>query len=169
MKKVLVLTFVAMFAFVGLASAKVAVVDYEKVLKNSKKGKDILTQIKGQEQKYRKELDNKRADLQRMEESIKKQSKILSDEARAKKIRDLNKQVVDFRSMAQEYDRAIKRLRNDLLSDFGKSLSSLIESLGKELKYDLIVDKLQGGVIYASDKVDLTKIVIERLNKGWKK
>ena len=44
-------------------------------------------------------------------------------------------------------------------------INKILEKIGKDEEYDLIMDARMGGVVYAKEKFDLTDRVVKILNK----
>jgi outer membrane protein len=47
-------------------------------------------------------------------------------------------------------------------------ISKTVSTIGKEEGYTLILERMQGGIIYIPDDLDLTEKVIERFNQASK-
>ena len=52
-----------------------------------------------------------------------------------------------------------------LLSPIAKKLEDIVTTIGKEKQFDLILDRSTPGVLFAPDALDVTDLVIKRLNE----
>ena len=66
----------------------------------------------------------------------------------------------DIKRLQDEYSEDLSIRRNEELRKLEKEIAKTITDIAKKEKYDLIVFQ---GVIYASEKVDITNKVLESL------
>ena len=92
----------------------------------------------------------------------------MSDEAKAK-------QQVEYQRQMKELNRFIKDAQDDLHAEYQellepirKALDDIINSYGKEHHLDLILDIRQPGIVYASDRIDITDKILAIYNKMYK-
>jgi len=76
------------------------------------------------------------------------------------KLKNLKRMIEDSNSKLKRQERSyVNRITEDLIQ--------VVKELGKELKYDIVMEKQEAGVVHNSETVDITPIVIERYNKEW--
>jgi outer membrane protein len=90
----------------------------------------------------------------------------MSEEERRKLERDILSQKREIKRARDEFTEDFNIRRNEELGKMQREIALSIVTLAKEKGYDLI---LENGVIYASDRVDITKLVIERLKRDYSK
>ena len=76
--------------------------------------------------------------------------------------RDILNQKRELKRGTEEFREDINFRRNEEFSKIQRMIVEAIQAVGKEGKFDLVLGE---GVIFASEKVDLTNTVIERLKK----
>lgn len=154
------------------ASPTAAAVDIRLGVVNFRNAMEVMAQQENLKQTLQKEfasrerkLSDAQKKLKQMEDRLAKDGSIMSDSERAKLDRDLNSGKRELKRDFDEYreDRAIRE--NEEVQKLQKQVVDTIRAIAKEEGYDLIVGE---GVIYASDKVDVTQRVVERLKKGYK-
>ena len=101
-----------------------------------------------------------------MEEKLARDGAVMSDDARRKLERDILGQKRENKRARDEFTEDFNIRRNEELAKMQREIALSIVSLAKEKGYDLI---LENGVIYASDRVDITEEVIARLKQDYKK
>lgn len=162
MKKiVLILIATLLLAAPAFAEVKVAYVDLQKALNISKAGVAAKNEIAAQVKKYEAEFKTKQEGLQQLKTELEKQAVLLSDSAKAQKERDFQQNVKelqrfqkDIKDELQQKDAEhTKRILNDL---FG-----ILQKLGKEGGYTMVLEKNEGAVIYADESIDLTDELIK--------
>jgi outer membrane protein len=88
----------------------------------------------------------------------------MSEEERRKLERDILSQKREIKRTRDEFTEDFNIRRNDELAKMQREIALSIVTLAKEKGYDLI---LENGVIYASDRVDITNEVIARLKRDY--
>lgn len=144
-------------------SSKVAVLNEVMVLSESEIGKSYA---KAAERKYKSRLDAIQAEgknLQKMEEALLRDAATMSEDQRQVKQLELRRKAEDLQ-LKQQKLAAEKRAddmaeRNKLLPKLQKALEAVV----KEEKIDVILDRQV--VIYAKPGADISRKVIEKLNK----
>ena len=150
---------------VGAASAadyKIGIVIAERVLEAAPQTKVMSKQLEKEFSSREKELIEAQKKLKAVEDRMAKDGAIMSEAERSRVERDVMNQRRELKRDSEEYREDINFRRNEELSKIQRTIVEAIQAVGKEQKFDLI---LGPGVIFASDKLDLTDTVIERLKK----
>ena len=67
--------------------------------------------------------------------------------------------------MVQESRRDLSVRGNRMMGEILIQIREVVNEIGKEGKYDLIIERAEGGVMYMKKAVDITGQVIELYNK----
>ena len=86
----------------------------------------------------------------------------MSEAERTKIERDIQTRQRDLKRRAQEFQEDLNFRRNEEMQEIQK-IASVTRAYAKENKFDMV---LVNGAVYYSDKVDLTKKIIERMSKS---
>ncbi len=105
--------------------------------------------------------DNKA--LEKLAEKLKKDGAIMSEGERTKIERDIQTRQRDLKRRAQEFQEDLNFRRNEEMQEIQKKIANVTRAYAKENKFDMV---LVNGAVYYSDKVDLTKKIIERMSKS---
>jgi len=165
-KLVAALIAVLLLAAPALAEVKIGYVDLQKALNSSKAGVAAKKEIGEQVKKFEAEFKAKQDELLKLKADLEKQAVLLSDSAKAQKERDYQQNVKDLQRFQkdakddlQQRDAAhTKRIINELYK--------VLQKLGKDGGYTMILEKSQGGVIYADSAIDLTAQLIKAYDAG---
>lgn len=138
----------------------------------------ILDEYKGRDELKRK-LDKKLADWQ--EEAVKKKQKIenlikefesqslmLSDEARARKRGEIEKVQAEYEDYIQKVwgpEGLAKKQNEEIMKPFIEKVNLILQKIGKDKEYTIILDAATSGIVYVQEGMDLTDEVIAELNK----
>lgn len=110
-----------------------------------------------------KRLVAEQKELRQMEEKLNRDGAVMSDTERQKMERDIVSRKRDLKRARANFREDLNIRRNEELAKLQKLIVDTIRALAKEGEYDLV---LTDAVLYASDKVDITSVVLERLKKG---
>ena len=168
MKKFLVSMAVAALAIPALAQssapARVAVIDVNKVLAQSAAGKTAAAKLKQAQ-------EDKMARAQKMEEEIRtldndiNTKKIsLSEEKLADMAKQLSDKKIAMQRFAQDADRELGESRDRVMQELNQKIMPVVDQIGKEMGLAAIFNKFESGLIYASEAIDITDVVIKRFN-----
>ena len=98
--------------------------------------------------------------VQDMENKLSRDSATMSDTEQRKLERDLTSRKRELKNAQDEFRDDLNIRRNEELGKLQRSVYEVIVALAKQEKYDMIVGD---GVIYASDQVDITDKVLQKL------
>src|SRR4051794_23009318 len=156
------------FAAPSTSVAKIGYVDLQKALQSVDAGKAAKSTLEKDVAAKKAELEKTQASLQAEAEQFEKKAAILNDAAKAKKQAELQKRFADFQKDAAESQLALQKRERELTKPLVDELRSIIEGIGKEQEFQLILEKNEGAVLYAQAGSDLTGPVIERFNNKHK-
>ena len=144
----------------------IAFVDVRKALFTSKEGRNAQQQFSELQESKRDTLVPLRDELTRLGEEFERQKYVLSESALSEKRLDLMKRQRDLeRDMrSAEEDLELEQVR--LLQPVEKQVIQAIQEIGKEKGFSVILDRGAPGVVYHRDSLDITDLVVKRLNEG---
>jgi outer membrane protein len=160
-KLIVALIALLLLAAPALAETKIAYVDLQKALNLSKAGVAAKNEIAAQVKKYEAEFKNKQEDLQRMKADLEKQAVLLSDSAKAQKERDFQQNVKELQRFQKDIKDELQQKDADHTKRILNELFEILQKLGEEGGYSMIIEKNEGAVIFADESVDLTDDLIK--------
>ena len=113
-----------------------------------------------------KQLKDKEKSIQKAEKKIIEQKKILDAEEYKKKVNDLRNQVASLQKERDNLLNSVAKQRKKARSELLKNLNPIIQDYMKEKKIRMVIDKK--SILLADENLDLTKEIIELLNKKLK-
>jgi outer membrane protein len=141
---------------------KIGYVNVVKVIEEAPQGDAARKKLEAEFKPRDKELVATRKKLRDLEAELDKKSLVLSDSKRIEKERELITLRRQLKQAAQEFREDYNLRRNEELAALQKTVYKVIVSIAKEDQYDLI---LHEGAVYASDKIDITEKVLDKLNQ----
>ena len=100
-----------------------------------------------------------------MQEEIEGKKYVLSDEALFSKQADLLELKNKIDNKYKELEGQLKIDQGRLLAPLRARLVDIIEDIGKEKGFTLILARGSPGMVYAREALDITDMVIDRFNK----
>lgn len=145
---------------------KIAIIDTEKILLSSATGKKALADLKKLQEQKEGEVRAKAAELKDLQTKITEGRLSLAQD----KLADLGKQYeekeIALRRFQDDATRELNKKRDEVLAQIDQQVMPVINKAGKELGYTLIFRKFESGLIYADEAVDITNVIIQRLDTG---
>ena len=161
--KFFVITFFLIFSTYTYAEQKIVVLDMKYVLNSSKAGKgaqDFLKKKFNENAKKFSELEKK---LKEEETDLLEQRNDLSKEDYKNKSDSLRKKVIEYQSQRKASLDKLGKQRTDARKSLMNQVKPILDSYIKENSVALVIDKK--NMIGGLTEYDITKIIIERLNK----
>ena len=145
---------------------KIAVVDMEGFQEESRTFKKVAEELRRKYEGLRENLEREREELAALEESFRKQSMMLSLDAREDKQKELEKKSRYLKYLQNEYTQQMKDAELDARRRVTKEVADVVSEIGKKRQYTLILDKGTLGLIYADEAIDITDEVIKAYDRG---
>jgi len=143
-------------AFAQAAPAfKVGIVDVDKVARDSKKGKAKFTALEAEAKTKSTELEKEKAEIDRLKKEFEDKQMVWSEDTKKQKANDLELKARSFERKIMDYRDQLRKREQEVLNPLEKSMSDVIEKLGTEQKYSLILD-LRGVIIFYDPKLQIT-------------
>lgn len=146
------------------SALRVAYVDLQKALQSVEAGRNAKEQLEKEVTAKRTSLEKMQQGLQQEAEQFEKKAAIMNDGAKAAKQAELQKKFAEFQKNAAESQMELQKRERELTQPLITELRQIIEGIGKEKAYQLILEKNEGAVLYAEAGSDLTEQVVEKFN-----
>lgn len=166
MKKTGVTIFLAgmlvMSSGAALAETKIGFVDTVKLLESAPQAKSAQSKIESEFAPREKELVAMQREIKKLEDDLSRDGAVMSESERTKQERNVLAKRRDLKRSQEEFRDDLNIRRNEVLAKLQKDMFQAVVSLAKEQNFDLIMSQ---GVVYSSDKVDITDSVLKKLQK----
>lgn len=151
---------------VTAAGLKIGYVNMARVIEQAPQAKSALKRLEAEFAPRDKKLVDMRTKIKTLETDLEKHALTLKDSERRAKERELLTLKRDLRRTTQEFREDYNLRRNEELAALQKLVYKTIIEIAKSRRFDLI---LHEGTIYASPKIDITNLVLQRLRRRMKK
>jgi len=156
---------VAVMGSLQAAELKIGVVNAPKVLEQAPQAEAARVHLEQEFAPRDKAMQASRKELKNLEERLGRDGAIMSETERRKLERDIISRQRDLKREREEFTEDLNIRRNEAFEKLRRRVFQVIVDLAKAEKYDLI---LSDGVVFASDNVDITETVIQRLSAEFK-
>ncbi|MEO0421723.1 MAG: OmpH family outer membrane protein [Pseudomonadota bacterium] len=145
------------------ADLKVGVVDFARLVEAAPQSQSVQEQLNQQFAPRLKEVQNEGQALQREVENFRRDSPVMGASERERKEADIKRRELDYKRKERELQEDFNIARNESLSRLQRELLVAVQDYAKSKRYDLLVGE---GVLYASDKANITDEVLKALEKN---
>lgn len=146
------------------AAPKIAVIDTEQILLGSAAGKKVVADLKKLQETKEGELRTRQNEIKDLQTKLSEGRLSLAQDKLSAMEKDLEDKVIALRRLQDDANRDLTKKREELLGQIDQRVMPVINQVGKELGYTLIFRKFESGLIYADEAVDITKVIIQRLD-----
>jgi len=143
----------------------IAIVDIDQALNSTEEGKAAREELARKQREAQGKLEPMFERFKELQEEMKNKRFVLSEEVLYQKQLDLVELKQEIDNRAKELEDKFKVDKERLEGPLRKKLVQIVEEIGKEKGFGLILARGAGGMLYAREALDITDMVIERFNK----
>jgi outer membrane protein len=143
------------------AATRIGYIDLQKVLVRSVAGVAAREQLERERATMTKDLEVRKAEIDKLRDELEKKGLVLSSDARREKEELLQRKVRDARRLTEDLDKELQRKEQQMVGRIGQEVVGVVERLGKERGFLMILEKRGASVIYGDAESDITDEVIK--------
>ena len=162
----LITFFLLIFTRVAYSIDKIAILDLDSLLEKTNYGKKIITELNLLNEQNLKSLKKIEAEIKLNQEEIKKQKNLLSEEELAKKVNELNSDIIEFQNKKKNLAGNFNSQKKNKLDEFFKMIVPEIEKYIDEKDITLVFDKK--NIFIANKKNNITDEIIRIIDEKLK-
>jgi len=141
-------------------AARIGYVDLQRVLVRSQPGVAAREQLEREKAQMQREMDARRQEVDKLRDDLEKKGSLLTGEARREREEALERKRRDGARLADDFQRDLARKEQQVLLRLQQDLVGVIEKVGRQRGYYLIVERRGAGVLYSAPEADLTDEII---------
>ena len=159
--KKFIIFLLVLFIFVPSAFSenKIVYLDLDSLVSNTKAGKTILNRLEKSKKDALSKFEKKEKELKKIENEIKSQKNIISEEELKKKLTEFRKEISIFNKDKQKVINEFNQKKKAEFEEFFKKITPIIEKYVNENKIDMVLDKK--NIFVASKKKNVTQEIIK--------
>ena len=144
----------------ALAETKIGFVDVAKLSESAPQIKSAQMKMDAEFGGREKEIIALQREIKKMEDALERDGAVMSDAERSKKEREILSKRREGKRASDEFRDDINIRKNEILRKVNAEIGKAIEDYAKQNHFDLILSQ---GVMFASDKVDITDSILKKL------
>jgi outer membrane protein len=146
-----------------LPAAVVAVIDYQRILREAKAARAIRDQVESRRRLYQDEIAGEEQRLHEADKELARQRGVLSAEAFAERRSAFEAEVAAVQRMVQERRRQLDQVAASSLNEVRSAMIEVVGELSDARGFNLVVPT--SGLLLFSPRIDLTDEVLARLDR----
>ena len=143
------------------------VVDMSKVLQVTDAAKDIFSQLEGKRKEYQGQIAHEEDTLRSAEQEIMKQKDTLSKDEFEKKRAGFEEKVIEGQKLVQTRKHTLDVAFNTSMTSLRREAAKIVADIAHDKHYSAVFT--QDAVMISTPDLDMTDMVIERMNQNVKK
>jgi len=153
---------ISSYAADGKNDSKIAVVDVQRIVKESLAAKDINSQIEKTRAVYQAAITKQEDELHKTDQELAKQQSVLSPEAFQQKAKEFKSRVADVQKDVQARRVQLEKGYDDAVMQIQKAVLDIVAQLANEKGFVMAIPTSQ--ILYAKPDMNISDEVLKRLN-----
>jgi len=168
MKKVLSVVLFMLLALpvMSYAREKIGVVNMQRVLQESERGKKLMEHLKEDKSVKEENLKLKQDEVKKLKSDYDRMKGMWSTAKRQEKESEIMKKMQDFQQQMQQYQAELQQKEAEYTNQALNEIKDVISKYGKKRGYSLMLEKT--AVLYINGSADLTDAIINEYDKWYK-
>ena len=159
----LIFSFFFSFATATLSDNTLYYINLDYLIKNSNNGKAMMAELEKIQKKNLEKLTVKKNEIIKIENNLKKQKNIISEDDIKIKITNLNIKLDEFKKYKSSANKEFEIKKKKELKDIFDEINPILESYMKEKSIDILIEKK--NVFIGKSKFDITNDILAIVNK----
>jgi len=151
----------------GAQNVRIAYIDSQRILYESLAGKEAFKQLSALKDEREIEIQKLQEKIKAMGDDIAAKSPTMSVAAKAELETLYEQELRKYNRLVKDAQDDLKRLEISLLKPWSMELDIIINDYGLKHAIDLILDKRNPAIVYASEKIDITDPIMEIFNNHY--
>jgi outer membrane protein len=139
------------------ADLKVAFVDLQKFASKSVKAQTMQKKLMDLMNTKRTALENKKKELQELQEKLQKQGPMLKEDTRNQMIKEIGIKEMEFKLAEKEAQNSLQNEEREMMEVFQRDLTKIIAQIRAQKGYTMVFN--QAALLSADDALDITEDV----------
>jgi outer membrane protein len=149
-------------------TVKIGYIDSIKIFAENRETQEAERVYRGDVQQWEAQKQRYEQDLARMGDELNAQSPMLSEEKKAERRLEFQRKMDEYKRFMDETfgDNGLAARRNkELTQPIVDKINKIIEVIAKEQNLTMVFDVANANIVYADKTLDLTELVLTKLNQ----
>jgi len=150
------------------APTKVGIIHIQQAIAQTRDGQKAVGELSSKYEPKKKELEQKQAEVQQLEQQYRSGTNTMSDEARQKLMRDIDQRRKQLQRDTDDAQAELQQDQDRVLQDLGQKMMVIVDRYASEHGFALILDvsSPQTPVLFASNSIDITRDIVSLYDQG---
>ena len=154
-----------LFAMPSAAETKIGFVNTVKLMEEAPQAKAAQSKMESEFAPREKELVELQKEIRKLEDKLNRDGAVMSDKESSKLEREILSKRRELKRRKDDFRDDLNIRRNEVLSKLQRQMYDATLALAKEKEFDIILGQ---GVVYASERVDITDMVLDKLKREFR-
>ncbi len=168
MKKIILFVLALTLTASAWSSVLIGKVDIQKVLVTVKEGQKVRDKLKKSFESKQGILKKEEEGIKSLQETYKKQSLVMNDQAKTKKEREIQGKIMALQQKSMGFQKEIQQMEEKLKKPILEKVRVIIEEVSRSAGVEMTFEASTAPIVYAKSEKNLTDKVIELYNKRHK-
>jgi outer membrane protein len=146
---------------VEAAGTRIGYIDLQKVLVRSVAGVGAREQLERERASMLKEFEGRKAEIDKLRDELDKKGLVLSADSKREKEEIFQRKVRDARRLQEDMEKELQRKEQLMVGRISQEVVGLVERMGKERGFLMILERRGAAVVYGDPEADITDEVIK--------
>ena len=149
-------------ALPGPAATKIAIINIQSAILNTKDGQKAAADVQAKFNPRKTELDKKRADVEALQEQLRKGAATMSDDAKERLQKEVDAGTKELNRRGQDMNDDLEQEQGRLMQDLGAKMMKIVEEYAAQNAYALVLDvsNPQTDVLWAAASTNITPDIV---------
>lgn len=143
------------------ADIKIGVVDLQRCIQESQEGKRIAKELEAKKADLQKKIDQKQDELAKLKDELEKKGMMLSLDAQEDKRKEFERKRREFQFLYEELSEEMRQAEADARRKILSDLEKVVQKLGKKEGISLILERRSSGIMFVDGALDITEKAIQ--------
>jgi len=154
---------------IDAAEPKIGYIDSARIFAEFKGTEDAQRSFDQEVAGWVKEAEGMKAELDSLQREFQAQSLMLSDTRKEERKQAIDQKKAAYETFTQSVwgpQGKIAEKNSELIQPIIEKINVVLQRIGEEENYTIVLDASVGGIVYAAPGIDLTDRILEELNRG---
>lgn len=144
---------------------KIGYVDLQRALNECEAGKVAKEKFKTEVEKAEQSLERKKNEVEKLKDELEKKGLLLKEDERDNLEQDYRQKLRDFERAYKDLQQELQIKDRDLTGRILEDLRQVVQALGEQGSYTVILEGNNTVVLYGAGSIDLTESIIKTYNE----
>lgn len=144
--------------------AKFAVIDVQRIIAESASARAALAKLQDYGKEQEAKLSAKKNEIDQLKKRVDEGANALAEDRLNELKRELSAKTIELQRAGDDAQREFNDRQAEALREIERRVMPVIQQVGQEGGYSMIFRKFDSGLVYAAEGLDITAVVIQRLD-----